>query len=84
LLVSLLTYRRQRIALADVARGRGPADLRKMAALEAEVEAAVGREESEVQGVRMRVLEGRSLARSAVNAESEPSRADEVSREIPI
>jgi hypothetical protein len=84
LLVSLCTYRRERVEFADVARGRGPADLRKAAALEAEVEAEVGREEGEVEGVRMRALDGGSLAWGAVNVESEPSRVDDVDREIHI
>lgn len=42
LLASLFTWRRQKVRFADVARGRGPADLRKMAALEAETESGGG------------------------------------------
>lgn len=37
LLVSLFTWRRHVVPFADVAKGRGPADLRKLAAMEAEM-----------------------------------------------
>jgi hypothetical protein len=84
LLVSLFTYRKQRVGFADLARGRGPADLRKMAAFEAEVEAEVGREEGEVEGVRMRALDTRTQRSEVVSAEMGALRADDVDREIPI
>jgi hypothetical protein len=81
LLVGLCTYRRQKISFADVAKGRGPADLRKIAALEAEMEAE-GAGESE--SVRMRVLDGGSLVRGAASVEPGTVGVGDVEREIPI
>ena len=40
--------------------------------------------EGEVEGVRVRALDGGSLAWGAVNVESEPSQVDDVDREIHI
>lgn len=84
LLVSLLTYRKQKVGFADLAMGRGPADLRKMEALVAEVEAEAGREEGDVEGVRMKALDTRTQRSEVVSAEMGALRADDVDREIPI
>jgi len=70
LLVGLCTYRRQKVKFADVAAGRGPADLRKLAALEAGAEVEVSGDAGEVGGVRMGVLGRGNHAPSAVRAES--------------
>lgn len=82
LLVSAFTWRRQRVGFADVARGRGPADLRKLAALETEGEA--GREGGEVEAVGMSALGAGSQRPDIICAESEPSRTDDINREIHI
>lgn len=61
LLVGLCTYRRRRVGFAEVAKGRGPADLRKLAALEAEVEA-----------VRMRTLDDGRQRPGLVSEDTQP------------
>jgi hypothetical protein len=83
LLVGLCTYRRQKVSFADVAKGRGPADLRKIA-LETEMKVEGGREAGESEGVTMRVLDGGSPVRGAASVEPGTVGVGDVEREIPI